>query len=142
MSDADTGVSDEIDVARIMEAIRAGIAVRRDKLPIDEAVTERLQDLADSAEFDAELLEPLLRGGTGWNVNPDYRIATHRVGLQAMVVVACKGFARFVTRFYTDPLVERQAQVNLYLLRAVEALLAETTRLHRAIERARGGEDR
>jgi hypothetical protein len=134
MSDPQRG-SD--DVVQIMQAIRERIRRRREELPIDKAVTERLEDLADAADLDAELLGPLLRGEAGWNLNPDYRIVTHRGGLSAVAVVTLKRLIRFVARLYTDPLVERQAQINLYLLRAVETLLAETSRLNQALGRTR-----
>jgi hypothetical protein len=137
MSDSMTAKGGSVDVTRVMDAIREDIRRRHDGLPIDQALVERLQDLADNAEFDAGFLGPLLGGEGGWNVNPDYRIVTHRVGVAAAAVVTLKRLIRFVARLYTDPLVERQAQINLYLLRGVEALLAETSRLRRALGEVR-----
>lgn len=139
MTDSFEGNDDAVDVTKIMEALRERIRRRREGLPVEQAVAERLQSLADQAELDPELLGPLFRGEAGWNLNPDYRIVTHRVGFAAGVVVTLKRLVRLVVRLYTDPLVERQAQINLYLLRVVEALLAETTRLQEAVAQIREG---
>jgi hypothetical protein len=128
---------DRVDVTRIMETIRDDIRRRRDALPVDKAVAERLRTLADETELDPELLGPLLRGEAGWNLNPDYRIPTHRVGVARFLVLTLKRLVGPVVRLYTNPLVERQAQINLYLLRVVEALLVETTRLQRTVDSLR-----
>jgi hypothetical protein len=49
---------------------------------------------------------------------------------------------RSVVRLYTDPVIVRQAQVNLYLLHAVRSLLTEVTRLRRAVADLEGSADR
>jgi hypothetical protein len=126
-----------VDVTRIMETIRETIRRRREALPVDEAVAERLQTLADEAEIDPEMLGRIYRGEPAWNLNPDYRIASHRSGLSRWIVVALKRVVGRVVRLYTDPVVERQAQINVYLLKVVEVLLAETTRLQRTVESLR-----
>ena len=131
-----------VDVMQIMEAIRERIRQRREGLPVEQAVAERLQALADEADLDPDLVGPLLRGESGWNLNPAYRIPSHRVGLSRFVVVTLKRMVGFVVRPYTDPLMERQAQINLYLLRVVETLLAETTRLQQAVAQIRDGDNR
>jgi hypothetical protein len=137
MTDPPEGDGDRVDVTRIMETIREDIRRRREALPVDKAVAERLRTLADETELDPELLGPLLRGEAGWNLNPDYRIPTHRVGVARFLVLTLKRLVGPVVRLYTNPLVERQAQINLYLLRVVEALLVETTRLQRAVDSLR-----
>ena len=142
MTDPPDGNEGSVDVTQIMETIREGIRRRREALPVDQAVAERLRTLADETELDPELLGPLLRGEAGWNLNPDYRIPTHRVRLARFLVMMLKRMVGLVVRLYTDPLVERQAQINLYLLRVVEALLAETTRLQRAVAQIQGGDGR
>jgi len=137
MTDPPEGNGDRVDVMRIMETIRDDIRRRRDALPVAEAVTERMRTLADETEIDAELLGPLLRGEAGWNLNPDYRIPTHRVGVARFLVLTLKRLVGPIVRLYTDPLVERQAQINLYLLHVVEALLMETARLQRTVDSLR-----
>lgn len=122
-----------IDVARVMAGIRDGIRRRRDErsTSVEDAVTLRLRDLADESGIHPELLAHLLAADGRWNLTPDYRIQTHRKGLEGRLVVFLKSLVRPVVRLYTDPIVERQAQVNLYLLHLARTLLAEVTRLER-----------
>ncbi len=130
-----------VDVDRVMSAVREAVRRRRDEptTPVEVAVGERLVELADESGIDAELLAHLLAADGRWNVSPDYRIETHRRGLEARAVVFLKTLVRPIVRLYTDPIVTRQAQVNLYLLHVVRSLLTEITRLQRAAaERDRG----
>ncbi len=127
-----------VDVAQVMQALREGIRQRRedalfDGTPIEETVARRLKALADDAQLEGDVLERLLRGDPRFNLSPDYRIVTHRKGLAGALVVGLKRLVRPMVRLYTDPVVERQRQINLYLLQVVEALLDETTRLHQAV---------
>jgi hypothetical protein len=118
-----------------MIAVRDAVRRRRDEptTPVEVAVGERLVDLADECGIDPELLAHLLAADGRWNVTPDYRIETHRRGLEARVVVFLKKLVRPFVRLYTDPIVVRQAQVNLYLLHVVRSLLTEITRLQRTV---------
>jgi hypothetical protein len=130
-----------VDVDRVMSAVREAVRRRRDEptTPVEVAVGERLVELADESGIDAELLAHLLSADGRWNISPDYRIETHRRGLEARAVVFLKTLVRPLVRLYTDPIVARQAQVNLYLLHVVRSLLTEITRLQRAAaERDRG----
>lgn len=130
-----------VDVDRVMSAVREAVRRRRDEpsTPVEVAVAERLVELADESGIDPELLAHLLAADGRWNVSPDYRIETHRRGLEARAVVFLKRLARPLVRLYTDPIVVRQSQVNLYLLHVVRSLLTEITRLQRATaERDRG----
>jgi len=120
-----------VDVSEVMEAIRERIRRRTDAAPLEEAVARRLRALADSDQLDPLLLEHFLAGDGRWNLSPDYKIVTHRRGLAASLVVGAKRLLRPFVRFYTDPIVERQAQINLYLLHVIETLLEETTRMRR-----------
>ncbi len=127
-----------VDVARVMAALREGIRQRReealfDGTPVEETVARRLAALADEARIEGDVLERLLQGDPRWNLSPDYRIVTHRKGLTARLVVGLKRLVRPLVRLYTDPIVERQQQINVYLLHVVQALLDETTRLHQAL---------
>ena len=124
-----------MDVARVMSALREGIRARREEAlagatPVEETVAERLRALADRDELDPELLDHILTGEGRWNLSPDYRIVTHRRGLQAWLVVALKRLVRPIVRLYTDPIVLRQRQLNLYLLSVCQSLFDEVTRLH------------
>jgi len=120
-----------------MEAIRERIRRRTDAAPLEEAVARRLRALADSDQLDPVLLERFLVGDGRWNLSPDYPIVTHRSGLAASLVVGAKRLLRPFVRLYTDPIVERQAQINLYLLHVIETLLEETTRLRRDLAKPR-----
>ena len=124
-----------LDVARVMAGIRDGIRRRRDEAStsVEEAVALRLRDLADESGIEPELLAHLLAADGRWNLTPDYRIQTHRKGLEGRLVVFLKTLVRPLVRLYTDPIVERQAQVNLYLLHLARSLLAEVTRLEREL---------
>jgi hypothetical protein len=132
MADPFVAPDGSVDVTKVMEALRERIRRRREEQPIDQVVARRLEALADDALLSPDVLGPLLRGERGWNLDPDYPLRTHRSGPAAWLVVGLKKLARPFVRFYTDPIVARQAQINLYLLRLVEALLEETTRLQRA----------
>ncbi len=132
MADPFVAPDGSVDVTKVMEALRERIRRRGADLPVDQVVARRLEALADEAELGPDVLGPLLRGERGWNLDPDYPLKTHRSGPAAWFVVGLKKLARPFVRFYTDPIVARQAQINLYLLRVVETLLEETTRLQRA----------
>jgi hypothetical protein len=122
-----------VSVARVMDAVREAVRRRREdpSTSAEAAVAERLAALADEPGIDPDLLPHLLSADGLWNVSPDYRAETHRKGIEARAVLLLKGLLRPLVRLYTDPIVVRQAQVNLYLLRTVRALLIEVTRLER-----------
>ena len=122
-----------VDVERVMAAVRDAVRKRRDGLSLEQAVAAEMVEIADESGIDPELLTDLVAGDGRWNVSPDYRIATHRRGLEARAVVLLKRLVRAVVRLYTDPVIIRQAQVNLYLLLAVRRLLTEVTRLQRTV---------
>lgn len=127
--------SGRVDVGRVMAAVRDAVLRRRNEptTPVEEAVAARLAELADESGIDPELLGHLLAADGLWNLSPDYRIETHRRGLEARAVVLLKKLVRPFVRLYTDPIVTRQAQVNLYLLHVLRSLLTEITRLQRAL---------
>jgi hypothetical protein len=144
MADSLVSKDGRVDVQRVMSAVRNAVRRRRDEpaTPVETAVADRLVDLADESGIDPELLAHLLAADGRWNISPDYRIETHRRGLEARAVVFVKRLLRPFVRLYTDPVVERQAQVNLYLLYAVRSLLIEVTRLQRAVARLEESGDR
>jgi len=124
----------QVDVAEIMEHIRGLIRRRSGQGPeseqeIEARATARLQAYADEGEIDSELMARLLAGGQGWNVSADYRIETHRRGLSARLVVLTKSLIRPLVRLYTDFVIARQAQINVYVVRLCEGLSREVVRL-------------
>jgi hypothetical protein len=124
-----------VDVALVMRAVRDAVRRRREDraTPTETAVAERLADLADESGIDPDLLYHLLTADGRWNISPDYRVVTHRRGLAARAVLFLKSFVRPLVRLYTDPIVVRQAEVNLYLLHTARSLLVEVTRLERTV---------
>ncbi len=125
---------DEIDVAEIMERIRERIRRKREQgLYTDEEVAElttmKLQAYADEAEIDSELLARLLAPNHNWNISVDYRIQTHRRGWKGKLIVLLKRLVRPVVRLYTDHPLNRQAQLNLYMVHLCHNLVRELTRL-------------
>lgn len=123
----------KLDVTRVMEALRERIRRQRERMPVAQLVTLRLQELADEAQLDPDLLGPLLSGERGWNLNPDYRVVTHRRGLDGWLVVTAKRLIAPIVRLYTDTVVNKQAQVNRYLLTVCESLLHEVARLNETV---------
>jgi hypothetical protein len=123
-----------VDVATIMARIREKIRGRRDRgLYTDEEVEElsalRLQAFADDAGIDPELLARLMAPNHNWNISTDYRIETHRAGLAAQLIVLVKKMIRPWVRLYTDHVISRQAQINLYLHYLCHNLVRELVRL-------------
>src|SRR6266508_53336 len=119
-ADLDFVKDGRIDVALVMARIREKVRGRRDQgLYTDEEVEEltalKLQAFADEAEIDPELLARLMAVDHNWNISVDYRIETHRAGLSGPLIVFFKKLVRPFVRLYTDNLLSRQAQINLYL---------------------------
>jgi hypothetical protein len=129
MSDGRAADEKGVEVAELMREVRQRVRARLATADLDEATGLRLQALGDDAEVDADLLGRLLSGGCGWNVSPDYRILTHRTGLARRLVLLLKGLVRPVVRLYTDQIVDRQAQLNSYLLHLTHGLVRELVRM-------------
>jgi hypothetical protein len=64
-----------------------------------------------------------------WNISADYSVRSHRQGAVARVVILAKHLVRPFVRLYTDHVVGRQAQINLYLYYVCKSLLSEVVRL-------------
>src|SRR5437867_12525383 len=142
-----------VDVVRIMKEIRESIQKKRKQgLYTDEEVESlaalRLRAYGEEARIDAKLLERLLGPTHDWNISIDYLIRTARPGLAGRALILAKKLVRPVVRLYTDHLLNRQAQINLYLAHLLHNNVRETARLqvelqalrHRceALERERG----
>ncbi|MBN2056362.1 hypothetical protein JW905_15675 [bacterium] len=124
----------EVDVVEIMKTIRERIQRKRElgiytDEEVEEIATLRLQGYADEAEIDSELLGKLLQPNHNWNIRVDYRIKSHRGGLKAGLIVLAKKLVRPFVRLYTDHVLNRQAQLNLYFTHLLHNLVRETTRL-------------
>ena len=122
-----------IDVAEVMARIREKIRGKRAQgLYTDDEVEEltalKLQAFADEAEIDPELLARLMRTDHNWNISVDYRIETHRSGFGGRVIILAKKLVAPFVRLYTDHVLSRQAQINLYLRYLCHNLVREMVR--------------
>lgn len=133
---------DGVDVVEIMRQIRERIKEKKEKgIYTDEEIEElselKIQTFAEASEIDSELLRRLLEPNHGWNISSGYRISTHRPGLKGKIIVFLKKLVRPFVRLYTDHIVDRQAQLNLYMVYLVHNLTRELTRLqieHRKVD--------
>ncbi len=122
-----------IDVAEVMARIREKIRGKRaEGIYTDDEVEEltalKLQAFADEAEIDPELLARLMRTDHNWNISVDYRIETHRSGFGGRVIILAKKLVAPFVRLYTDHVLSRQAQINLYLRYLCHNLVREMVR--------------
>src|SRR5687768_6062913 len=108
-----------VDVVAIMKEIRESIQTKRAQGVYTEEEVEslaalRLRAFAEEAKIDDKLLERLLGPSQDWNISTDYLIRTTRTGPAARLLVLVKKVVRPVVRLYTDHVLKRQAQINLY----------------------------
>jgi hypothetical protein len=124
----------KVDVAEVMARIRERIRGRRDQGlysddEVDELYALKVQAFADDAEIDPDVLARLMAPNHNWNISQDYRIETHRRGLSARLVVGLKRLVRPWVRLYTDQIIGRQAQLNLYMVYLCHNAVRELVRL-------------
>jgi hypothetical protein len=124
----------KVDVAEVMGKIRERIRGRRDQGlysddEVDELYALKVQAFADEAEIDPDVLARLMAPNHNWNISPDYRIETHRQGLGARLVIGLKKLVRPWVRLYTDQIIGRQAQLNLYMVHLCHNAVRELVRL-------------
>jgi hypothetical protein len=124
----------KVRVVEVMARLRERLRGRRDlglfsDDEVDELALVKLQEMLENAHIDPELLARLMAPDHNWNISADYTIRSHRSGLVAKGVVLAKRFVRPFVRLYTDHVVGRQAQVNLYLYYVCKSLLHEVVRL-------------
>jgi hypothetical protein len=129
----DRPMTDRIDVADVMARIREKIRGKRaeglyTEDEVDELVALKLQAFADDAEIDPDLLARIMAVDHNWNISVDYRIETHRPGLGGRAIVFVKRLVRPLVRLYTDHVLSRQAQINLYLRYLCHNLVREVVR--------------
>jgi hypothetical protein len=128
---ADDGI--EVDVVRIMSEIRESIRRKRQQgIYTDEEsesiALQRLRTYAQDAQIDPRLVDALLGPSHDWNVAADYAIQTTRRGAFARLLVLAKRLVRPFVRLYTDHIVKRQAQLNLYLAHVAHNAVREAAR--------------
>ena len=124
----------EVDVKDIMCKIREAIAEKQRKgIYTEEGMNEladaKIQQFAEEAEIDSVILERLMSKDHSWNVSPSYVISTHRKGIAARFIILTKKLVRPFIRLYTDQIVGRQSQLNLYFTHIIHNLVRELTRL-------------
>lgn len=133
----DTGPRDQeadvVDIESIMTEIRQSIAEKKkmgvySEEEVEEISKLKLETFADSAEIDVMLLRYLRDENRMWNISSDYRLESHR-GKFGRIIVYLKKLVRPFIRLYTDHIVERQAQINLYSVHILHNLVREITRL-------------
>ena len=132
----------ELDVVRIMTEIRESIQKKREQGVYTEAEVESLSDTrlrtyTEDVLIDPRLIEGLHGPGVEWNIAADYPILTTRTGPLAWLLVTVKKLVRPVVRLYTDHPINRQAQLNLYLVRLLHQNIRETARLQVEIQSLR-----
>ena len=125
---------DPVDVIAIMKEIREAIQKKREPgiytdEEVDALTALRLRTFGEEAQIDAKLLERLLGPSHDWNIAIDYVSRTTRTGPAARLLLAAKGLLRPFVRLYTDHLLNRQAQLNLYLAHLLHNNVRETARL-------------
>jgi len=129
-----TDADGRVDVAAVMARIRERIRGRRDQGlysddEVDELYALKVQAFADEAEIDPDVLARLMAPNHNWNISADYRIETHRLGLPARLVVGLKKLVRPWVRLYTDQIIGRQSQLNLYMVHLCHNAVRELVRL-------------
>jgi hypothetical protein len=139
---SDPSAATPLDVVRIMKEIREAIQDKRARgIYTDEEVESlaalRLRAFAEEARIDDKLLERLLGESHEWNIHTDYLIRTTRTGLSAKALVLAKKLVRPFVRLYTDHLLNRQAQLNLYFAHLLHNNIRETARLQLEVQALR-----
>ena len=123
-----------VDVVQIMKEIRESIQEKREQgIYTDEEIQDlsavKLRSFADETDIDSELLERLLAPNNNWNISTDYSIRSHRSGGAAGLILLAKKMVRPFVRLYTDHILNRQAQLNLYFAHLLHNSIRELTRL-------------
>jgi hypothetical protein len=126
-------VEQPVDVVAVMSEIRESIRRKRQQgIYTDEEseslALQRLRSSADKSQIDPRLVEALMGPSHDWNIAADYAIETRRRGPAAVLLVWAKKLVRPFVRLYTDHLVKRQAQLNLYFAYLLHDTLREAAR--------------
>ena len=124
----------QFNVVQIMSEIREQNRRNRERgifteEELDELARSRLRAFAQTAHIDPRLLDRFLDPGHDWNIATDYIIRTHRRGPAARLSLVGKRLVRPLVRLYTDHLLNRQTQINQYLVEVVHHAVREVVRL-------------
>lgn len=149
MSDRAECPSGEVNVHDVMAGVRERVRARRAEghfsaEDLDRLIQGRLRSYGLESEIDPLLLQRLLRESHDWNIAADYEVRSHRGPLLGPVLKLAKLLTRPFVRLYTDHVVKRQAQINLYLLYGLRDAVARVTVLEaelRALRSAQGQAD-
>jgi hypothetical protein len=122
------------DVLRIMAKIHASLEQKVTQgiytdSEADALAEKNLRSYSEDVLIDPRLVEWLHGPGAAWNISPDYAIQTTRTGPVAWLLVTAKKLVRPIVRLYTDPILVRQAQLNVYLVRLLHQNIREAARL-------------
>jgi hypothetical protein len=131
-----------VDVVAIMKEIRESIQRKRAEgnytpEEVDSLAATRLRAFSEEAMIDARLLDQLLGPSHEWNIGAAYPIRTTRTGLFARLLVLSKRVIRPFVRLYTDHLVNRQAQLNLYFAHLLHNTVREGARVQLELQSLR-----
>jgi hypothetical protein len=123
-----------VDVVAIMKEIRESIQEKRARgfyspEEIQEVATARLRSYADEAFIDPKILDRLLSPSNDWNIRSDYLIVSHRRGPFVPLLLFAKKLVGPLIRLYTDEVVNRQAQLNLYFAYLLKNAIHDLARL-------------
>jgi hypothetical protein len=124
----------KVDVVAIMREIRESIQEKRQRGvysegDVEELARAKLRSYADEAFIDPKLLDRLLGPSNDWNIASDYLIRSHRGGALVPLILLAKRLVRPIVRLYTDAIVNRQAQLNLYYAYLLRHAIEDVTRL-------------
>jgi hypothetical protein len=152
MSEPSDATPESVDVAAIMVEIREGIEERRRqgfRTPdeIEGLIEERLRAYGERAGIHPQLIKQILHPSHEWNISVDYLMRTQRPGIVGAAILGAKRAVRPFVRLYTDHILKRQEQLNLYLMyflqdavRQIVRLELEVAQLRKQVdEKPRGG---
>jgi len=118
-----------VDVAAIMRGLREEIEERRRRGLLTFEESERLEgqrfrSYGERGRIDPDLLKAILHPSHDSNIAVDYLVRTQRRPPLSWLILLAKRLVRPLVRLYTDHLLNRQAQLNLYF----HYFLADTVR--------------
>jgi hypothetical protein len=134
MSEPTGADSAPVDVAAIMVEIREGIERRRRQglrttEELERLLNQRLRSYGEESQIHPQLLDQLLHPIHCWNISADYALRTQTRGLPGRLVLLCKKLVRPFVRLYTDHVLSRQAQINLYYMYFLQDAARQIVRL-------------
>ena len=131
-----------VDVVAIMKEIRESIQRKRaegqyTQEEVDSLAATRLRAFSEEAMIDARLLEQLFGPSHEWNISAAYPIRTTRTGAFARALILAKKVVRPFVRLYTDHVVNRQAQLNLYFAHLLHDTVRDGARVQLELQALR-----